>query len=54
LFTSAYVLLGIGILAAFVTRLAAEMARTPALPHRQSQQPANDDAPAADPRPAAC
>jgi voltage-gated potassium channel len=50
LFTSAYVLLGIGILAAFVTRLAAEMARTPALPHRRSHQPAADDAPAADPR----
>jgi voltage-gated potassium channel len=54
LFTSAYVLLGIGILAAFVTRLAAEMARTPALPHRRSHQPAGDGAPSADPRPEAC
>jgi voltage-gated potassium channel len=54
LFTSAYVLVGIGILAAFVTRLAAEMARTPALPHRPSHQHAGDGAPAADPRPEAC
>jgi voltage-gated potassium channel len=54
LFTSAYVLVGIGILAAFVTRLAAEMARTSALPHRRSHRRAGDDAPSADPRPEAC